>query len=66
MSKKKLTIQQVQLIAESLLPSFIPKNIDENVLQFNFTAEGIHWQVEFNRDGKQWKFVNAKECEEKV
>ena len=63
MPKKKLSIQQVQLIAENLLPSFIPRNPDENILQFNFTAEGAHWQVEFNRDGKNWKFVNAREAE---
>lgn len=62
MSKKKLSIQQVQLIAESLLPSFIPKNPEENSLQFHFTAEGSHWQVEFIREAKNWKFKGAREC----
>jgi len=64
LAKKKLSEQQVQLIAETLLPSFIPKNPEETNLNFNFTAEGAHWQVEFIKDSKGWRFIKAKECEE--
>ena len=61
MAKKKLSDQQIKLIAESLLPSFIPKDANESFLTFNFTAEGNHYLVEFKREGKNWLFKKFEE-----
>ncbi|WP_207423377.1 hypothetical protein [Desertivirga brevis] len=61
MAKKKLSDQQIQAIAESLLPSFIPKDSSENQLAFHFTAEGSHYQVAFEKEAKIWKFISCQE-----
>lgn len=65
MPKKKLSDQQIQTIAESLLPSFIPKDPAEVELVFHFTAEGSHYRVHFTKDGKTWKFISCQEQTEK-
>ncbi|WP_207534063.1 hypothetical protein [Desertivirga arenae] len=61
MAKKKLSDQQIQAIAESLLPSFIPKDTTDDKLQFHFTAEGSHFKVDFVKDGRNWKFTSSQE-----
>jgi len=61
MAKKKLSDQQVQSIAESLLPTFISKDDTETSLTFNFTAEGLHYKVDFKKEGKNWLYKGFSE-----
>ncbi len=58
--------EQIELIANSLLPGFIPKDAEENNLSFNFTlATGKTYHVNFKRNTSnkksEWEFVDYSE-----
>ncbi|MEO8794761.1 MAG: hypothetical protein ABI390_04790 [Daejeonella sp.] len=57
---------QIELIANSLLPGFIPKDPAENSLSFNFTiATGKTYHVNYKRitsnKKSEWEFVDYSE-----
>ena len=64
MPQKKLSPEQIRLIAENLLPNFIPKDPAENSLSFHFTAEGANIRLSFSRKGNQWELIDFKQVEE--
>jgi hypothetical protein len=60
------SVQQIQLIADSLLPTFIPKDQNQTSLSFHFTvAPGKTYKVNYEKTvmkGKsEWTFINHSE-----
>lgn len=55
---------QIQAIANTLLPSFIPKDPAETSLSFHFTLPpDSSYKVFFGKDAKsQWQFLRYEEA----
>lgn len=55
---------QIQEIANTLLPSFIPKNKEETSLSFHFTLPpDSSYKVFFEKDAKaKWQFIKFEEA----
>lgn len=62
---KKLTAEQVRLLADNLLPTFIPKDENETSLIFHFTVAGKNYKVAYEKplSHKSWNFVGYEEVE---
>ena len=56
---------QIEAIANTLLPSFVPKNAGETVLSFHFTLPpDSSYKVFFEKDAKaKWQFIRYEEAE---
>lgn len=63
MSINRLKAEQVELIANSLLPTFIPKDKSETALTFHFTSNKTNYRVEYIKDKDDWKFLKYEEVE---
>ena len=63
MSKKKLTTDQVELLANSLLPTFAPKEKGQTSLSFHFTTNNTNYRVEYEMKDSSWKFIKYEEVE---
>ena len=57
--------QKIEAIANTLLPSFIPKDKAETELYFHFTLPpNSSYKVFFKKDAKSnWQFVGFEEAE---
>lgn len=57
--------EQIQAIANTLLPSFIPKDKTETNLSFHFTLPpDSSYKVFFEKDAKaKWQFIRYEEAE---
>ncbi|MBB6501395.1 hypothetical protein [Pedobacter cryoconitis] len=57
--------EQIEAIANTLLPSFIPKDNQETTLSFHFTLPPDNsYKVFFEKDSKaKWQFVRFEEAE---
>ncbi|HEY0175495.1 MAG TPA: hypothetical protein VGC08_03890 [Pedobacter sp.] len=57
--------EQIEAIANTLLPSFIPKDKEETNLFFHFTLPpDSSYRVFFEKDAKaKWQFVRYEEAE---
>ncbi|MET4141483.1 hypothetical protein [Pedobacter sp. UYP1] len=57
--------EQIEAIANTLLPSFIPKDNQETTLSFHFTLPPDHsYKVFFEKDAKaKWQFIRYEEAE---
>ena len=60
------SVQQIQLIADTLLPTFIPKDQNQTSLSFHFTiAPGKTYKVNYEKRGvkgtSEWTFVDHSE-----
>ena len=55
--------EQIQIIADTLLPGFIPKNPEETELTFHFTLPPAkNYKVWYKKtDKSEWKFVRFEE-----
>ena len=55
--------EQIQIIADTLLPGFIPKNPEETELTFHFTLPlAKNYKVWYKKtDKSEWKFVRFEE-----
>jgi len=56
--------QQIEAIANTLLPSFIPKDNKETTLSFHFTLPpDSSYKVFFEKDAKaKWQFIRYEEA----
>lgn len=56
---------QIQAIANTLLPSFIPKDKQETSLSFHFTLPpDSSYKVFFEKNAKaEWQFIRFEEAE---
>lgn len=56
--------EQIEAIANTLLPSFIPKDIRETSLSFHFTLPpDSSYKVFFEKDAKlKWQFIRYEEA----
>lgn len=56
---------QIKLIADTLLPGFIPKDLNETELSFHFTIPPKStYKVHYQRSGKNdWTFVSFEAVE---
>ena len=63
MGRNKLTVEQVELIANSLLPSFIPKEADSTSVTFHFTTNNTNYRVQYEKKEADWKFIKYEEVE---
>ena len=53
--------KQIKKIAESLLPTFAPKDETETELSFNFTLSSNQtYKVWFEKRNKVWVFIKAE------
>jgi hypothetical protein len=59
----KHTPEQIQFIADSLMPGFVPKDQSESTLTFAFTADSSNYEVIYkkNSDAK-WQFASYKKA----
>jgi hypothetical protein len=58
------TKEQIQNIAETLLPAFIPKDAAETVLTFHFTLPpNQSFKVFFEKKNATWTFIKYEEDE---
>ena len=64
MAKRKLSEEQAKLLADNIMPAFIPKNADAESFSFHFTAEGTNYRAEYVREKKDWKQVGVAEVVE--
>jgi hypothetical protein len=57
--------EQIRMIADTLLPGFIPKKTEENELSFHFTLPPNNsYKVWYTKTDKhQWQFVRFEEDE---
>ena len=56
--------EQVQKIANALLPGFIPKDKTANELTFYFTIPpNDNFKVWFEKKGADWQFIKYEEAE---
>lgn len=57
--------EQIEAIANTLLPSFIPKDNQETTLSFHFTLPPDNsYKVFFEKDaGAKWQFIRYEEAE---
>ncbi len=57
--------EQIEAIANTLLPSFIPKDVQETNLSFHFTLPPDNsYKVFFEKDVKaKWQFIRFEEAE---
>lgn len=55
---------QIEAIANTLLPSFIPKDATENKLSFHFTLPpDSSYKVSFEKDAKaKWQFTGYEDA----
>ena len=63
--------QQIQLIADSLLPTFIPKDPNQITLSFHFTiAPGktykVNYEKKVTKGSADWIFINYSEVVQKL
>lgn len=56
---------QIQLIADTLLPGFLPKDQEQKELTFHFTIPpGNHYKVWYHKTIKKaWEFVRFEKVE---
>lgn len=59
------TETQIKLIADTLLPGFIPKDPNENTLTFHFTIPpNKSYKVQYEKNvKKEWEFVRFEPVE---
>ncbi|MBB5623930.1 hypothetical protein HDE69_005019 [Pedobacter cryoconitis] len=57
--------EQIEAIANTLLPSFIPKDNQETTLSFHFTLPPDNsYKVFFEKDAKaKWQFIRYEQAE---
>ena len=63
MAIKKLSEEQAKLLAENIMPGFIPKDKTENRFSFHFTTEGTTYNAAFIRHDKGWALEKLYEVE---
>ena len=59
----KHTPEQVQFIADSIMPEFVPKDQSVSDLTFAFTADSTNYEVIYKKDSDaKWQFVSFKKA----
>ena len=59
-----LNDKQIRDIADSLLPTFLPKDQSETELSFHFTVPPHHsYQVWYEKGAKGWSFVKFEKVQ---
>lgn len=59
-----LNDKQIKGIADSLLPTFLPKNGAETELSFNFTVPPNHtYKVWYEKQHTVWKFMKFEKVQ---
>lgn len=59
-----LNDKQIKEIADSLLPTFLPKSDSETALTFNFTVPPNHtYKVWYEKKQKAWVFVKSEKVQ---
>ncbi|WP_207425418.1 hypothetical protein [Pedobacter sp. SYSU D00535] len=66
MAAKKLSPDQVKLLAESLKEHFIPKDKNDSLFSFHFTAEGTSYRADCKKSNIKGKDVWTVEKVEEV
>lgn len=62
----KHTPEQINYVADTLMPNFIPK--DETVidLSFAFTLDGVNYEVTYQKNTQgDWQFMSQRKAETK-
>ena len=56
--------EQVENVANSIMPNFIPKDGTLSNLSFSFTLDGTNYKVAYLKDAKGiWKLVSQERAE---
>lgn len=57
----KHTSEQINFVADTLMPGFIPKDSTVSELSFAFTLDGVNYEVIYQKSKKgEWQFVSSK------
>jgi len=59
----KHTPEQINYVADTLMPGFIPKDKTVVDLSFAFTLDGVNYEVVYQKNTKQkWDFISFKKA----
>ena len=54
---------QINYVADTLMPNFIPKDNAITDLSFAFTLDGVNYEVVYQKDTKgDWQFVSQRKA----
>lgn len=57
----KHTPEQINYVADTLMPNFIPKDTTINDLTFAFTIDGVNYEVVYQKDAQgEWQFISQQ------
>jgi hypothetical protein len=60
----KHTTDQIQYIADTIMPGFIPKDGNARELSFAFTVDAVNYEVIYQKDKQgNWQFISHKKAE---
>jgi hypothetical protein len=55
----KHTTEQIQYVADTIMPGFIPKDVTSRELSFAFTMDGVNYEVVYQKDKQgKWQFIS--------
>jgi hypothetical protein len=59
----KHTPVQIENIANTIMPAFIPKDVTANEFSFVFTADGVNYEVTYQRnEDRQWILTSHQQA----
>ena len=59
----KHTTEQIQYVADTIMPGFIPKDGAARELNFAFTMDGVNYEVIYQKDKQgNWLFVSYQKA----
>ncbi|WP_256009631.1 hypothetical protein [Desertivirga xinjiangensis] len=63
MARKKYSEEQIKLLADNIMPGFIPKDKNEEAFSFHFTTEGINYKAQYKKTDTQWILQQVEEVD---
>jgi hypothetical protein len=55
--------EQVKYVADTIMPTFIPKDAAVTALSFAFTLDGVNYEVIYEKDKKgEWQFISYQKA----
>jgi hypothetical protein len=59
----KHTPEQIENIADSIMPNFIPRDASLSDLSFVFTVDGMNYKVAYRKDKQgSWKLISQEQA----
>jgi hypothetical protein len=60
----KHTPEQIQYVADTIMPGFIPRDVTASELNFAFTMDGVNYEVVYQKDKQgNWQFSSHRKAD---